>query len=38
MKAVGMVMRRTQIKGLEQSLYTVELALSDLVEEATRDK
>ena len=38
MKAVDMVMRRTKIEGLQQSLYTVELALSDLVEEATRDK
>ncbi len=38
MKAVDMVMRRTKIEGLQQSLYTVELALSDLIEEATRDK
>ncbi len=38
MKAVDMVMRRTKIEGLQQSLYTVELALSDLVEEATREK
>jgi hypothetical protein len=30
MKAVDMVMRRTKIEGLQQSLYTVELALSDL--------
>jgi hypothetical protein len=37
-KAVNMVMRRTKIEGLQQSLYTVELALSDLVEEATRDQ
>ena len=38
MKAVDMVQRRTKIEGLQQSLYTVELALSDLVEEATREK
>ena len=38
LKAVDMVMRRTKIEGLQQSLYTVELALSDLIEEATRDK
>jgi hypothetical protein len=38
MKAVDMVMRRTKIEGLQQSLYTVELALSDLVEEATRER
>ncbi len=38
MKAVDMVQRRTQIEGLQQLLYTVELALSDLIEEATRDK
>ena len=37
-KAVDMVMRRTKIEGLQQSLHTVELALSDLVEEATREK
>jgi hypothetical protein len=31
-----MVARRSQIAGLQQSLYTLELGLLDLVEEATR--
>ena len=38
MEAVDRVMRRTKIEGLQQSLHTLELALSDLVEEATRDR
>jgi hypothetical protein len=31
-----MLGRRTKIEGLEQALHTLELGLSDLVEEATR--
>ena len=38
MEAVDMVMRRTKIDGLQQSIHTLELALSDLVEEATRER
>lgn len=37
-KAVEMVMRRTKIEGLQQSLHTIELGLGDLVDEATRAK
>lgn len=36
LKAVEMLVRRTKIEGLEQALHTLELGLSDLVEEATR--
>ena len=36
LKAVERLMRRTKIEGLEQALHTLELGLSDLVEEATR--
>jgi hypothetical protein len=31
-----MLVRRTKIEGLQQVLHTLELGLSDLVEEATR--
>lgn len=36
LKAVEVLVRRTKIEGLEQALHTLELGLSDLVEEATR--
>lgn len=36
LKAVDMLVCRTKIEGLEQALHTLELGLSDLVEEATR--
>jgi len=36
LKAVEKLVRRTKIEGLEQGLHTLELGLSDLVEEATR--
>ncbi len=36
LKAVEMLVRRTKIQGLEQAVHTLELGLSDLVEEATR--
>ncbi len=36
LKAVEMLVRRTKIEGLQQVLHTLELGLSDLVEEATR--
>lgn len=36
LKAVEMQVRRTKIEGLEQALHTLELGLSDLVEEAMR--
>jgi hypothetical protein len=36
LKAVELLVRRKKIEGLEQALHTLELGLSDLVEEATR--
>jgi hypothetical protein len=36
LKAVEKLVRRTKIEGSEQALHTLELGLSDLVEEATR--
>jgi hypothetical protein len=36
LKAVEMLVHRTKIEGLEQAIHTLELGLSDLVEEATR--
>ncbi len=36
MAAVEMMMRRTKIESLQQVRHTLELGLSDVVEEATR--
>ena len=36
-KAVEMMMRRTKIESLQQVHHTLELCLSDLLEEATKD-
>ena len=36
MAAVEMMIRRTKIESLQQIRHTLELGLSDLVEEATR--
>ena len=38
MEAVEMMRRRTQIESLQQVRHTLELGLSDLMEEATRDE
>jgi len=37
-KAVSMFIRRTKIEGLQQARHTLELGLSDLLEEATRER
>jgi hypothetical protein len=38
MEAVEMMLRRTKIESLQQVRHTLELGLSDLIEEATRDE
>ena len=37
-EAVEMMLRRTKIESLQQVRHTLELGLSDLIEEATRDE